>query len=356
MRLLMLPRYGPLGASSRVRMYQYIPALEAAGFSVRISPLFDDSYVRALYQQQRPWGTIVKGYLRQVRALLASHSHDVVWIEKELLPWVPEGIEGFLRPRTAVAVDYDDAVFHRYDRHASGIVRRLLGGKIDAVMRRADLVIAGNAYLAARAAAAGSPWIERLPTVVDLRRYPERAACRDGGPVVIGWIGSPATAEYLRIIAPALQQLASNRRIRCIAVGAREDQVEGTPFQATSWTESSEADRVAAFDIGVMPLPDEPWERGKCGYKLIQYMACGLPVVTSPVGVNTEIVTPGVNGELAASSEQWLTALTALVDDPTLRARYGSEGRRRVEECYSLHAQAPRLVMMLQELAHRRTT
>ena len=356
MRLLMLPRYGPLGASSRVRMYQYVPALEAAGFSVQVSPLFDDSYVSALYERRRAWGTIAKGYLRRVSGLLGSHSQDVVWIEKELLPWVAERVEGLARPRTAVAVDYDDAVFHRYDEHASGFVRRVLGGKIDAVMRGADLVTAGNAYLADRATAAGAPWVERLPTVIDLQRYTVRTPSDGGGPVVIGWIGSPATAEYLKIVTPALQQLARTRSIRCVAVGAREDQVQGTPFEVVPWSEPSEAEQVAAFDIGVMPLPDESWERGKCGYKLIQYMACGVPVVASPVGVNTEIVTPGVNGELAGSSEQWLTALTGLVDHPTLRARQGNEGRRRVEEWYSLQAQAPRLVAMLREAANRRRT
>jgi glycosyltransferase involved in cell wall biosynthesis len=121
-----------------------------------------------------------------------------------------------------------------------------------------------------------------------------------------------------------------------------------------TWSEQTEAAQVAAFDIGLMPLPDEPWERGKCGYKLIQYMACGVPVVASPVGANTEIVTPGMNGALADTSEQWLASLTELAEDPALRARQGTEGRKRVEHWYSLQAQAPRLVSMLQEAVRRR--
>src|SRR5690606_9194210 len=124
-------------------------------------------------------------------------------------------------------------------------------------------------------------------------RYPRAPLPRKNDVVTFGWIGSPVTADYLRILAPVLHKLAETRSIRCIAVGARPDQVVGTPFEAVPWSEDAEVDLVRGFDVGVMPLPDEPWERGKCGYKLIQYMACGLPVVASAVGVNREIVIPG---------------------------------------------------------------
>lgn len=356
MRMLMLPRYGRLGASSRVRMYQYLPGLRAAGIEIDASPLFDDDYVRALYAQQRPIGSILSGYTRRLARLLRGGEYDAVWIEKELLPWLPAAIERLLWPRSVVVVDYDDAVFHRYDMHPSGLVRAELGRKIDAVMRRADLVTAGNGYLAARAFGAGCTRVERLPTVVDLSRYPPgpSPSSRESDLVTIGWIGSPATAEYLGMVAPALQQLARTHAIRCVAVGARPDQVDGTSFEAVPWTEVSEAAQVADFDIGLMPLPDEPWERGKCGYKLIQYMACGLPVVASPVGVNPEIVSNGVNGELATSTEEWVAALSRLIENPELRVRQGTQGRQRVQAWYSLQAQTPRLVSMLHDAAARR--
>lgn len=351
----MLPRYGSLGASSRVRMYQYIPALQAAGIAVQVSPLFGDGYVRALYAGRHAWGDILQGYFRRIRAQVASYQPDVVWIEKELLPWCPASMER-LRGDPAVVVDYDDAVFHRYDRHRLGFVRGILGDKIEAVMQRADMVTAGNGYLAEHAIAAGCPSVERLPTVIDLDRYRMRQPREPEMPVVIGWVGSPATADYLRRVAPALQQLARTHAVRCVAVGARPDQVEETPFEAVPWTEADEAGLVAEFDIGVMPLPDEPWERGKCGYKLIQYMACGLPVVASPVGVNTEIVTPGENGELATTVEEWVAALSRLIENPQLRHRQGMQGRQRVMDWYSLQAQAPRLMAMLQDAAARRRT
>ena len=352
MRLLMLPRYEPLGASSRLRTYQYIPSLRAAGIDVTVSPLFSNEYVRALYQGTSRLGEALRGYSRRVMAQLAASKFDVIWLEKELLPWTPAVFDR-LRGHAAVVVDYDDAIFHRYDEHPSAIVRRMLGGRIDAVMRRADTVTAGNAYLAARAEAAGCQRVERLPTVVDLQRYAPRFPGPEGEPLVLGWIGSPATAHYLQSVAPVVARLQARHGFRAIAVGARADQVVGTPFEPVAWSEAQEASLVAGFDIGIMPLPDEPWARGKCGYKLIQYMACAVPVVASPVGVNREIVQPGICGELAADSDAWETALSKLIADPELRDRMGSEGRKRVEAWYSLQAQAPRLVAILQEAARR---
>lgn len=353
MRLLMLPRYGPLGASSRVRMYQYIPMLQQSGVEVTVSPLFGDDYVRALYAGKRAITAILGGYVRRIARLARGGAFEVVWIEKELLPWLPASADS-IRGRALLALDYDDAVFHRYDQHANALVRRFLGRRIDKVMAGADLVTSGNDYLSERARRAGCPQVEALPTVVDLQRYAMRTPDGgSGGPLRIGWIGSPATAHYLHRVAPAIARLAQSHAIEAVAVGARPDQVLNTPFRAVPWAEDSEASQVASFDIGIMPLPDEPWERGKCGYKLIQYMACGLPVVASAVGVNKEIVVPGQHGLLVEDDAQWFECLQQLIRDPQGRQRMGRAGRERVEQWYSLQAQAPRLVAMLEGLARR---
>lgn len=354
MRLLMLPRYDATGASSRLRMLQYVPALERSGLEVTAAPLLDDGYVADLYAGNVSARKVLRAYGRRLRRLRDARRFDVLWVEKELLPWLPHWLEQLPVPGAVpVVVDYDDAVFHRYDQHRSGIVRGVLGGKIDAVMRQAAMVTAGNDYLAQRARVAGCRQVEWLPTVIDLERYPPQSNTAKAD-VMIGWIGSPATANYLRPLAPALEALARRHPLRCVAVGARPDQVEGTPFEALPWSEEGEVASLRAFDIGIMPLPDAPWERGKCGYKLIQYMACGLPVVASPVGVNATLVQPGVNGELVTSTEQWIEALGSLIVDPALRGRLGAAGRQQVEQVYSLQAQAPRLVAMLQDVAARR--
>lgn len=351
MRLLMLPRYDAQGASSRLRMLQYLPALQDAGVEVVVSPLLGDGYVTNLYAGQVSSLRVFKAYLRQLRCLLAARKFDVLWVEKEALPWLPAWLERLALPsRPRLVVDYDDAVFHRYDQHGSALVRGMLAGKIDAVMRRADLVTAGNDYLAERARSAGCQRVEWLPTVIDLQRYPLQTRVGNTEGVTIGWIGSPSTADYLQVLVPVAEALAAHHRVRFVAIGARPDQVQGTPFESWTWSESEEVCLLRQLDIGVMPLPDEPWERGKCGYKLIQYMACGLPVVASPVGVNTRIVQPGVNGWLASTAAEWSDALFRLIVDAGLRQRMGIEGRREVEDTYCLQVQDKRLVDMLRRL------
>lgn len=350
MRLLLLSRYGRLGASSRLRSYQYLPYLESKGIEITVAPLLGDDYVTGLYQGRIPLASVMKSYWTRWQWLRRVAEFDAVWVEKEMLPWVPAGVElgKFLRDIPLV-VDYDDAVFHRYDQHRRAIVRTVLGRKIDAVMRRANLVMAGNEYLANRARHAGAQRVEILPTVVDTERYQTRPP-PESPIITVGWMGSPATAHYLHRLAPALQTLAATRTIRWVAVGANPAQLKSLPFTVWPWTEASEVADIQPFDIGIMPLPDEPFERGKCGYKLIQYMACGKPVVASPVGVNSVIVRNGVEGFLASSTEQWIESLQKLVDDSALRQQMGQAGRARVEAEYALQVTAPRLECLLRSV------
>lgn len=356
MRVLALPRYAPLGASSRLRTYQYLPMLQAAGVEVDVRPLLDDQYVRNLYEGRNSAGGVASAYIRRILGLIRGRGYDAIWVEKELLPWLPAFVElGIVPKRIPLVADYDDALFHRYDRHRSAFVRGLLARKIDDVMRRADLVLAGNDYLAGRAREAGAGWVECLPTVVDLARYPVQPPkpATNVSPLMVGWIGSPSTAKYLRAVSEPMRQLAERGLIRCVAIGANPAQLVDTPFSAIPWQEETEVSQLQQLDVGIMPLPDAPWERGKCGYKLIQYMACGLPVVASPVGVNEEIVEVGMNGFLADGEEGWLSALTALAADPQLRVGMGRAGRARVELHYSLEVQASRLRGLLEQVVQR---
>lgn len=347
MRLLLLSRYGRLGASSRLRSYQYLPYLHSKGFLITVVPLLNDDYITGLYNRGHiPLTSVIKSYWTRLQWMRRAADFDAVWVEKEMLPWIPKWLElRWFPSRIPMIVDYDDAIFHRYDRHRLAIVRAILGRKIDAVMRRASLVMAGNEYLADRAERAGAQRVEILPTVVDTQRY--EAIRLESAPITIGWIGSPMTAHYLQLIAPALRTLTAKRNIRVVAVGAGSTQLEQIPLEVLQWTEATEVAEIQRFDIGIMPLPDEPFERGKCGYKLIQYMACGKPVVASPVGVNTVIVRNGLEGFLASSPEEWILSLQKLVDDPALRYRMGQAGRARVETEYSLQVAAPKLERLL---------
>lgn len=351
MRVLLLTKYGNLGASSRLRTLQYVPALRAEGWVIDIQPLLDDDYLSALYAKRSIMAHVLSGYSRRLGLLLARRAYDVVWIEKEAFPWVPFLIEKCTLPkRPRYVVDYDDAMFHRYDQHSNPWVRRLLGKKIDQVMARADVVTVGNDYLGMRAERAGARRVQHIPTVVDTSRYTVKDT-RDRSKVpVIGWIGSPDTVRFLAPQFEIFSRLKERRSLRMIAIGARPDQVEGSPFEAVPWTEATETELLRSLDVGIMPLQDTPWQRGKCGYKLIQYMACGLPVVASPVGVNSRIVEQGQTGFLASSGDEWLEAMERLLDDDGLRTKMGREGRARVDEKYSLAVQAPRVVSMLRSL------
>lgn len=349
MRILALTRYGRLGSSSRVRFYQYFPYLQSNGLEIVTAAFFDDEYIRKLYSGQKPSIQSIAGaYIKRLSDVAHHTSFDLIWVEREIFPWFPALFEFLLnRMHTPYVVDYDDAVFHRYDMHPSFVVRTFMRHKIDRVMRNAALVLAGNEYLAKRASQAGSNNIELLPSVVDVSRYLQKTA-RNDSVFTIGWIGSPVTAPYLDIIRDAVSAVGSDPSIRIALLGAGSaDPFPAIPTAKLSWNEESELSIGQYFDIGIMPLADGPFERGKCGYKLIQYMAGGLPVIASPVGVNRQIVEHNINGYLASSTEDWMLALRTLKQDIQKRYKMGQAGRHKAEKMYNLQVTAPKLLSLL---------
>ena len=352
MRVLLLTRYTRLGASSRLRFLQYLPFLKTRGIEVTVSPLLDDAYLQRRYDgRPRVWGRIAGAYLERSKVLSTVADYDLLWIEKELFPSLPATWERRLATKgVRFVVDYDDAIFHNYDMNSSALVRRLLGNKIDRVMTNATLVVAGSNYLAARARAAGAARVAILPTVVDLERY-GRPVDVQNDTFTIGWIGSPETARYLRLVEGALAEVCKQRKAKVVVVGLKENPLSSVPVEVLPWSEQREVDALRQVDAGIMPLPDEPWERGKCAYKMIQYMACGRPVVASPVGANTSVITHGSEGFLANTQDEWASALYRLSDDSVLRVSMGRAARRKVEAAYSLQITAARLETLLREAA-----
>ena len=348
LRLLVLTRYSRLGASSRLRTFQFDGYLRDAGIEPTYSSFFDDAYLERFYGGGvRAQG--LRNYLaRRVRMLRRAGHYDCIWLEKEALPWIPFALEHALWPREVpVVTDFDDAVFHRYDSHPNPLVRLALGRKIDRIMAASRLVFAGNTYLADRARAAGAA-VEIVPTVVSLARYRPRDPLAIDGPLRIGWIGTPSTwQDYLADVAPEIVAASEACGATFCAVGGGEPASRTRGVQVVEWTEASEVDLIRSMDIGIMPLTDSPFARGKCGYKLIQYMACGLPVVASPVGVNAEIVEHGVNGFLASSSAEWREAIVRLAGDRELRLRMGTAGRQKVVSQFSAEAVGPRIARLL---------
>ena len=345
MRVLLLSRYARLGPSSRIRCYQYIDYLGAHSVDVTSAPFLDNDYIKSFVSDgTRRSNHVVAAFWKRVRWLLQARQYDLLWIQYEALPWLPDLLERWLMPSgVPYVVDYDDAQFHHYDLNSSPVVRWLLKDKHDGIMARAAAVVAGNDYLATRARQAGAAEVVVLPSAVDVTRY--RTSPNDTpSPFTIGWIGSPTTAPYLRVIADALREASRRLHARVVLVGSGPIDLPGVPVEVRTWQESTEADEIGAFDVGIMPLTDGPWEQGKCGFKLLQYMAAGIPAIASPVGANRVIVRHGTTGFLARTSEDWMQAFVALAESKDLRARMGRAGRQVVEREYSTTVVAPRLL------------
>ncbi len=352
MRVLAFTRYGRQGASSRLRIAQFAKLLSVEGVQVTMSPLVTDEMLLERYRsgKYRSLSLIARYAVRGLDAFRAA-SFDVAFVQGELFPWLPALVDQIAMRRIPVVVDYDDATFHTYDSHRLPLVRRLLGKRIDAVMNSAAIVIAGNHYIANRARSAGAQRVVIIPTVVDLEQYEARGCAGSHDALRVAWIGQPTNAHYLQIVGTALQSAAAITKLTFRVIGAPAPKMDGVNSEYFPWQEADEARLLRESDVGIMPLPDAPWERGKCGYKLIQYMACGLPVLASPVGANQSIVRHGETGFLCDSPAEWAHYLQLLAADPALRNRLGRAGRRVVEEQYSLAVAVPKLVKAVRSAA-----
>lgn len=341
-RVLVLSKYGPLAASTRQRFLQHAPHYADAGIEITVRPLLDDAYLASLYRAGRSYRRVVPLYARRLAALAEARRFDALIVHCELFPYLPGVFERLASlPRRPVIFDYDDAIFHQYDDHPDPRVRRLLGGKLAPLLRRADLAICGNAYLRDYAARFCG-WTEVAPTTVDTEVFRPGMREHDATPV-IGWIGSPSTVGYLAPLMPLL----TGSGLAIDIVGGGSAAPGGPGVRRLDWSAENEVALIQGMGIGIMPVPDEPWARGKCGYKLIQYMACGLPVIASPVGANTEIVEHGKTGFLAPTDHEWREAINVLAADPALRREMGAAGRRRAERLYSAAVHGPRLADMV---------
>lgn len=360
LKLLVLTRYSDLGASSRLRFFQYYPHLRNLGIKVEHDCLISNSLLKRKYRVgSYGFFPLLRAYIGHIKIILKCRSFDVVWVEKELLPWFPYWIEKLLLSNTVYILDYDDAVFHNYDKHSSKLVRFIYGKKIDRLMAGASLVVCGNEYLASRARTAGSASVQIIPTVINLNRYSIDRAKIDAlsseiFSARIVWVGTPSTEKYLQLLVEPLQKLSETHNFLLRVIGAPNFEISGVSVELVEWSEEAEFENIASCDIGVMPLLNSPWERGKCGYKLIQYMASGLPVVASNVGVNSQIVMDGINGYLVDTPLEWSKYLGMLLDSRATRIEMGLAGRKSVESEYNIQKQGPIFANLLKEIVNKR--
>jgi glycosyltransferase involved in cell wall biosynthesis len=348
MKVLYLTKYSRNGASSRLRSYQYFPFLEENGISVTVSPFFDEEYLNNLYAGKSiSKFKLVSFYIKRFFKLFSVFKYDSIVIEKELFPYFFSWFEFLLHKlNVKYFVDYDDAIFHNYDLSKSKMIHFLFENKINNVMKYSSCVIAGNSYLAERAEKSGAIKIVLLPTVIDVDLYKTKKK-HTSSKIIIGWIGSPSTFKYIKNCKNIFSKLLQNKNVELHIVGSKENIGLGPNMKYLEWSEENEVNLISKFDIGIMPLENTPWELGKCSYKLIQYMGCGVPVVASAVGMNNEVVVEGINGFLVQTEEQWLERLTQLIEDEALRESMGKKGRIKVESEYSIQKKQAILLAIL---------
>ncbi len=351
-RVLALSLYGPQAASHRVRLSQFQSGLNAAGIYLQIQSLLDNAYLQRSFSGRRPYlRDLLAAYGRRLQTLRQADRFDLAIVYCELLPLLPGWLERQLL-NIPFIYDCDDAFYLKYRQGRLRWLQPLVGGKSQRMMAAAVAVTAGNAELAAFARRFNSN-LTLLPSVVDtdqMRPPSEGSRNHQDQPFTVGWIGSPSTAPYLQLLVEPLQQLARERPVRLLVVGGSAPAIPGVEVIEQPWSLEQELPLIQQFDVGVMPLPDTPWARGKCAYKLIQCMACAIPVIASPVGANVDAVPPSC-GILANSSEQWLVAFRQLAADPEMRHRMGAAGRQWVEERYSLRAALPILTSVIRRAA-----
>jgi glycosyltransferase involved in cell wall biosynthesis len=346
------------GAGCRFRVAQYVPYLRDAGFDITISSFYTPEFFRVVYQpgrHVRKAATILSLAARRATELLSLGRYDLVLLYREAIPFGPPVIESMIAARgIPIVYDFDDAIFLPNVSDANKAFAFLKDpSRVARVLRLCRHVIAGNEYLGDYARR-HNPAVTVIPTAVDTSRFVPRttAPTRPADELIVGWIGSPTTYAYLQLLGDVLREVASRHPFTLRVSGAGQPvRFPGVHVQEVPWTLADEVSLFNTCDIGVYPLTDDDWSKGKCGFKAIQCMACGVPVVAAAVGVNREIIVDGVNSFLASTPREWVEKMIRLLSDSSLRARLATAGRRTIEERYSLQVTAPQLVAVLSRVA-----
>jgi len=343
-RILFVAAHRPgRSPSQRYRFEQFAPYWEQHGFTHEYASLIDAEDDKKFYSPgnlSAKAGIFLKSWRRRTEQVRSAKDYDLILVQREAF------MTGSIRFERALAAcgvplifDFDDAIWHMDVSEGNRKLRWLKDpSKTARIIELADLVIGGNDYLADFARRYNAN-VEVIPTVIDTERYrPQMRTAPRTGPVVIGWTGSHTSMAHLVQELPMLRALHAQwgDRIVLRVISDRDLVVPGLPIENIRWNSATEAEDLAGIDIGIMPLPDDEWSRGKCGFKGLQYMGMAKPVVLSRVGVNKVIVKEGQNGFLAGTTDEWITKLGQLIADADLRDRMGQAARRTVEEQYSV--------------------
>ena len=331
---------------SRFRAEQFFPHLEERGIACTLRYAYGHRY-NAIFQTAlaRPYQVAARA--KRGAFTLGAARYDVAFLQRTALPQSAIFERAARAMGAKLVFDFDDAIYMTPKGGTNALRKRAF----EAALSYSDHVIAGNDHLAAIAGVPEKTTV--IPTVIDTDTFDARPF-RERDEVVIGWMGTAGNFPALRMALPAIRRvLASRANARFVLVSnGRLPELEGVDrVEQRSWSRRTERDDLADFDVGVMPLIDDEWSRGKCGFKMIQYMASGRPVVASAVGANVSILEGSGAGALVRSGDEWERELLARVDDAGMRRREGEKARARAVSRYSVRAVVDELAGVLRRIA-----
>lgn len=351
--LAVVPALYDTSPGQRFRLEQWEPILKYSGVDITWAPFETDELKQVLYrpgQVASKMRAVLTNMNRRRDDLSNVREYDLVYVFREAAllgpPWFERKIA---RSGVPMVFDFDDAVFVAYKSPSNGYLSYLkFPQKTAEICRLSAHIMAGNQYLADYSRRFNEN-VTVVPTTIDTASYKvEEKPDRDT--ITIGWSGSYSTVQHLDTIRDALSELAKDERFKLRVIGTADYAIEGVDVEAMQWRSETEVADLQEIDIGLMPLPNDQWSKGKCGLKALQYMALGKPTICSPVGVNSTIITDGKNGFIADTNDEWIAKLKSLLHSPDLRRRIGLEGRKTVEGEYSATVQAPRVLKIFESV------
>lgn len=341
----------------RFRFEQFYTYLESNGFHCEHSNLISDDDDAHLYSKGKyfqKYGILMKAIFRRLKDVSRANEYDIVFIHREALLLGSSYFEKRLsKTKAKLVYDFDDSIWLGDTSDANKKLRWLkYPGKIAKIISISDVVFAGNKYLANYASYYNSN-VKIVPTTIDTDEYKrDPNSRRTDGKVCIGWTGSITTIKHFEFAIPILRKLKEKYGDKLVirVIGDKNYTNPELDIKGIAWSKENEVQELSSFDIGIMPLPDDEWSKGKCGLKGLQYMALEIPAIMSPVGVNSEIIQDGINGYLAKNDQEWLEKLSSLIDNAALRETMGKAARQTVIDKYSTDSEKGNYIKYFNEL------
>lgn len=342
--------------SQRLKFEQYYPLFRAAGYEIDVSPFISKGFFSVIYKKgyflPKLFHTIA-GYVRRVADLFRLHRYDIIYLHLWATPFGPPVFEWLIRKFAGrIVYDIDDLVYLKnVESKAYWLVTFIKGRKKPIyLMKVADHVITCTPYLD-QFVRKFNPNTTNISSTVDteVRYRPLYEYQREI--VTLGWSGSLSTSKYFYLLTNVLKRLAANHRFNILVIGDSNVKIEGLEIAAIAWNEPSEISNLQKIDIGLYPLPDEEWVLGKSGLKAIQYMALAIPTVATAIGANFRVIENEVSGFLVKTEDEWVNVLSKLIQDARLREQIGLNARMKVESEFSIKANAPKYLQVLQQLS-----